>query len=79
MKAMMNVSRLVRLYRADMDVLLMPGAEPIPVYHGTPGGQEACRCWRCGRLLTVLTVRVGRYGVHGEGLRPACDGCADGG
>ena len=79
MMAMMDVSRLVRLYRADVDVMLMPGVEPVPVFHGTPGAREACRCWRCGRLLSVLTVRVDRFGVDREGVRPTCDGCAGAG
>lgn len=45
-------------------------------------GEAACRCYRCGTLLTVETVTVDRItpGVMGgtyrrNNIRPACAGC----
>lgn len=57
---------LVQTYRANVDV----------------DGQVACRCYRCGALLTVETVTVDRIipAVQGgtyrrANCRPACGGC----
>lgn len=43
---------------------------------------ETCRCYRCGKLLTVKTVTVDRIvpGCHGgtyrrNNIRPACGTC----
>lgn len=57
---------LVQTYRAD----------------ASPFGQPACRCYRCGTLLTVDTVTVDRIipGCRGgtyrrNNIRPACGAC----
>lgn len=57
---------LVETYRANVDV----------------NGEMACRCYRCGVLLTVETVTVDRIkpAVKGgtyrrENCRPACSPC----
>ena len=45
-------------------------------------GLPACRCFRCGRLLTFETITVDRIIPGAEGgtyarnnIRPACEGC----
>jgi len=66
---------LVEHYRANVDLDLATG-EPVPLGEGEP----ACRCYRCGCLLTVETVTQDRRiaGVEGGtyfdpmNLRPAC-------
>lgn len=57
---------LVDTFRADRDV----------------GGDPACRCWRCGQLLTVDTVSPDRItpGCMGgrytrDNIRPSCVSC----
>lgn len=72
-------------YRADKDVVaieLFHGPLVVEVHPGTEGGQAACRCYRCGALLTVDTVTVDRIrpGCQGgtyrrENIRPACGPC----
>ncbi len=73
---------LVQTFRADVDKPLWFGTTPgygsIPLGEGVP----ACRCYRCGKLLTVDTVTVDRIvpGAHGgtyrrNNIRPACGGC----
>lgn len=84
---------LVATYRADVDLLttrlaaLLGAPIEVPYGHGEP----ACRCYRCGDLLTADTVTADRIkaGVEGgkyrtprqdakEGvtnIRPACGGC----
>lgn len=72
---------LVRTYRADCDVSMIIGLVfPVPI--GTDGAVPACRCYRCGRLLTVDTVTVDRIvpGCQGgtyrrSNIRPACGTC----
>jgi hypothetical protein len=88
---------LVETYRADVDVKPLPpswqeprngrvrweadtGLEPMPVPRGE--GEAACRCYRCGDLLTVETVTVDRIvpGCMGgtyrrNNIRPACGQC----
>jgi 5-methylcytosine-specific restriction endonuclease McrA len=75
---------LVDTYRADRDVVVIgmrDGRELV--LDTTPGrGEPACRCYRCGRLLTVATVTVDRIipGCQGgtyrrENIRPACGPC----
>jgi hypothetical protein len=54
-------------------------------YDPAPPGEEgipACRCFRCGKLLTVYTVTVDRIkpGCKGgtyrrDNIRPACSTC----
>lgn len=68
---------LVATFRADVDVLHgtstdLANAVPVP----------ACRCYRCGCLLTVDTVTADRIvpGCRGgtyvrSNLRPACGPC----
>lgn len=72
---------LVQTYRADCDVSLVIGLV-FPVALGTEGAEPACRCYRCGRLLTVETVTVDRIvpGCQGgtyrrSNIRPACGTC----
>lgn len=67
---------LVRTYRADRDV-------EAAVEQGQYGSQPACRCYRCGALLTVDTVTVDRIvpGCKGgtyrrNNIRPSCSLCA---
>jgi hypothetical protein len=70
---------LVREFRADVDVDLTTG-RPVPRGEGEP----ACRCYRCGALLTVMNVSSDRWPVPGmrggryirENLRPSCLACA---
>jgi 5-methylcytosine-specific restriction endonuclease McrA len=70
---------LVATYRADCDVVLVIGL----VFPVAPGaGMPACRCYRCGTLLTVDTVTVDRIipGALGgtyrrTNIRPACGRC----
>lgn len=85
---------LCEIYRADVDVLDVDmdqlaslGVTPLRFEDGlwvVPQGQgdPACRCYRCGRLLTVDSVspdrilpgcRGGRY--TRDNIRPACEPC----
>lgn len=67
---------LVATFRASRD--LTKSGYSTSVGQGTP----ACRCYRCGELLTVDTVTVDRIvpGCHGgtyrrNNIRPACGQC----
>lgn len=72
---------LVETYRADVDLEFQPWhvfQHPTELGKGEP----ACRCYRCGRLLSVDTVTVDRIipGCLGgtyrrNNIRPACSGC----
>lgn len=70
---------LVETYRADQDVQMVdPFGTPTMLGIGAP----ACRCYRCGTLLTVDTVTVDRIipGCRGgtyrrNNIRPACSSC----
>lgn len=73
---------LVTAYRADLDKPVWFGTTPgygsVPLGTGFP----ACRCYRCGTLLTVDTVTVDRIipGAQGgtyrrNNIRPACGRC----
>lgn len=76
---------LVMTYRADVDVIvlgvpMMPVVVPVNI--GTERAQPACRCYRCGKLLTVDTVTVDRIvpGALGgtykrSNIRPCCSTC----
>lgn len=78
---------MVMNWRADVDVpdLEMmdryPGTTQVGV--GTGFGIPACRCWRCGKLLTADTVTIDRWPVPGidggkytaTNTRPACATC----
>lgn len=79
---------LVATYRANRDVGAVDiragwavlGTRLFPVPLGD--GQPACRCYRCGELLTVDTVTVDRIIPGCEGgtyrrnnIRPACGSC----
>lgn len=72
-------------YRADQDVIvidLFHGPLVVAVEVGTEGAEPACRCYRCGVLLTEKTVTVDRIrpGCQGgtyrrDNIRPACGAC----
>jgi hypothetical protein len=69
---------LVETFRADRDALGAFSAGDAPLGRGVP----ACRCYRCGRLLTVEIVTVDRIvpgckgGTYRRGnIRPACASC----
>lgn len=75
---------LLETYRADVDVLPYDDGDGNtgwePVLRGV--GVTACRCYRCGTLLTLETLTVDRIipGAHGgtyrrNNIRPACSGC----
>lgn len=78
---------LVQTYRADEDVWVLLDRDGQPMFYigvqvGTEGAQPACRCYRCGLLLTTETVTVDRIkpGCQGgtyrrENIRPACGPC----
>lgn len=77
---------LIETYRANVDVIrYYPSrfAGKTLAAQGPPGsGQPACRCYRCGFLLTVDTVTVDRIipGCAGgtyrrNNIRPACGTC----
>jgi hypothetical protein len=71
---------LVYTYRANVDVITTDPVNDstLRVISVTP----ACRCYRCGQLLTVDTVTVDRIipGCKGgtyrrDNIRPACGRC----
>lgn len=78
---------LVSTYQADMGLLYTEGSpdrwapwSAKDVYGDDL--QPACRCYRCGELLTVLTVTVDRIKPGCQGgtyartnIRPACADC----
>lgn len=78
---------LVETYRANQDLRIeqvLIGGKPFDHPTGVwPGlGDPACRCYRCGVLLTVDTVTVDRIvpGCQGgtyrrNNIRPACGPC----
>lgn len=76
---------LVVTYRADVDALTCcyPALEVAHVLAVPLGaGSPACRCYRCGVLLTAETVTVDRIipGCQGgtyrrANIRPACGSC----
>jgi hypothetical protein len=75
---------LVDTFRADLDVLVVRLGNGTEIHLDTVAGrgQPACRCYRCGKLLTVDTVTVDRIipGCQGgtyrrSNIRPACARC----
>lgn len=72
---------LLQTYRADVDLIdLGDGTLEVVVELGD--GKPACRCFRCGLLLTVKTLTVDRIipgckgGTYRRGnIRPACLRC----
>jgi hypothetical protein len=76
---------LVLTYRADKDVVVIElahGPLIVDVPLSSENAQPACRCYRCGQLLTVDTVTVDRIipGCQGgtyarNNIRPACSTC----
>jgi len=78
---------LVENYRADRDVSVSMSGTDVQEYNPRLDAcgysrQAACRCYRCGLLLTVETVTVDRIipGCHGgtyrrNNIRPACGPC----
>lgn len=74
---------LVATFRADVDAWPCSFVGPVyatPVPRGA--GVPACRCYRCGALLTAETVTPDRIVPAARGgtyrrsnLRPACLGC----
>lgn len=73
---------LLETYRADVDVFVT-GPEPTDMMVMPLGqGSMACRCYRCGKLLTFSWLTVDRIipGCHGgtyrrNNIRPACGPC----
>ncbi len=70
---------LVTTFRANADHFVLFGS-PVETLPGM--GEPACRCYRCGALLTVNTVTVDRIipGCRGgtyrrNNIRPACGKC----
>jgi hypothetical protein len=76
---------LVETYRANSDLVLIQlpyGPVAVEVERGTEGAEPACRCYRCGVLMTEATLTVDRIkpGCHGgtyarSNIRPACGTC----
>lgn len=76
---------LLSTFRADHDVIeivLADGQEPLSVAVAHGEGELACRCYRCGRLLTDRTLTVDRIRPGCDGgtyartnIRPCCSGC----
>lgn len=84
---------LVETFRADQDLVTCPlpwsRPEPWPRNDTSPEDmnlgwtrEPVCRCYRCGKLLTVETVTADRIipGAQGgtykrNNIRPACQPC----
>lgn len=76
---------LINAWRADVDA--QPDPDPDHEGRHVPAlpwqlGEPACRCYRCGALLTVNTVTADRItpGAKGgryvrDNIRPACMSC----
>jgi 5-methylcytosine-specific restriction endonuclease McrA len=82
---------LLETYRADLVLVLMKGHDaPVAIrpenarfYEGDTI-LECCRCYRCGKLLTLETLTVDRIipGCKGgtyrrNNIRPSCSDCAN--
>lgn len=75
---------LVETFRANQDLRLIitPEGSYWDACWPGPDSVPACRCYRCGKLLTVSTVTVDRIipGARGgtyrrNNIRPACAVC----
>lgn len=73
---------LLETYRADVDVYVNTYGETTPT-EPTSFSIRACRCYRCGCLLTYETLTVDRIipGCKGgtyrrNNIRPSCSSCA---
>lgn len=73
---------LVATFRADVDAPAWVPGIGLPRETAIGFGRPACRCYRCGRLLTVDTVSPDRIVPGAEGgtyrrnnIRPACSDC----
>jgi 5-methylcytosine-specific restriction endonuclease McrA len=78
---------LIETYRADADlssfeVQTGPWTPPARVQCPLGSGEPACRCYRCGKLMTAETLTVDRIipGCKGgtyrrDNIRPACGKC----
>lgn len=76
---------LVATYRANEDLMVLElyhGSLNVGVNPGTKNAEPACRCYRCGLLLTADTLTVDRIipGCQGgtyarNNIRPACGSC----
>lgn len=76
---------LVQTFRANRDLIrieLFHGPLWVEVDLGTERAVPACRCYRCGVLLTADTLTVDRIvpGAHGgtyrrSNIRPCCGTC----
>lgn len=73
---------LVATFRANADLIVIPFNPPVTTATLIGMGVPACRCYRCGKLLTAETVTVDRIvpGCQGgtyrrSNIRPACQHC----
>lgn len=77
---------LLETYRADVDVLFTSDGRQIEVHLDAhleyDNTVKVCRCYRCGKLLTLVTLTVDRIvpGCRGgtyrrTNIRPACSDC----
>jgi hypothetical protein len=73
---------LVLTFRADVDVVALDFPLPYALHTDLGLGVPACRCYRCGCLLTADTLTVDRIipGCQGgtyrrDNIRPACGTC----
>jgi hypothetical protein len=76
---------LVQTFRANEDLMVLElyhGSLVVGVNPGAEGAEPACRCYRCGQLLTADTLTVDRIipGCQGgtyarNNIRPACGRC----
>jgi hypothetical protein len=71
---------LVETYRADVDLIWDTVRVVDQITTKVGAGMAACRCYHCGRLLTVDTVSVDRIipGCQGgtyrrNNIRPVCE------
>ena len=67
----MRPEELVNAFAADVSVVDLAGVT-VSGAVGQEGSTPACRCYRCGVLLTARDVRADE---GAWGIRPACPGC----